>query len=181
MAWPRTTTSPRYGERLACRDEYLLADDVDPGDRLRDRVLDLYARVHLEEVVRAVRVEKTLDRSRRPVADRTRGVDRDCTDPRTELRVDGWGRRLLDELLMASLDRAVALSEMHDVAVRVGEDLHLDVAGVVEIALDVHGGVREIRLALAPRRFERALDIPLAVRERRPFPPPPADAFTAIG
>ena len=37
--------------RLARRDEDLLADEVDPGDELGDGVLDLDARVHLEEPV----------------------------------------------------------------------------------------------------------------------------------
>ena len=73
---------------------------------------------------------------------------------------------------MASLDRAVALPEVHDVSVRVGEDLHLDVAGVVEVALDVHGGVGEVRLPLASRRVERTLDVVLAVRDAEALPAP---------
>ena len=44
-------------QRLARRDEELLADEVDAGDQLGDRVLDLDARVHLHEVVGAVPVE----------------------------------------------------------------------------------------------------------------------------
>ena len=36
----------------------------------------------------------------------------------------------LHDLLVAALDRAVALVEVHDAAVVVGEDLHLDVPGV---------------------------------------------------
>src|SRR5256885_14116965 len=42
-------------------DAELLADDVDPGDHLGDRMLDLHARVHLEEVEAAVRPEQELD------------------------------------------------------------------------------------------------------------------------
>ena len=38
-------------------------------------------------------------------------------------------RRLLDDLLVAALQAALALAEMDHVAVRVGEHLHLDVAG----------------------------------------------------
>src|SRR6058998_732173 len=50
---------------------------------------------------------------------------------------------------MTALDRAVALAEVDDAAVRVGQDLHLHVAGIVEIALDVDGRVGEELLALA--------------------------------
>ena len=55
---------------------------------------------------------------------------------------------------MAPLDRAVALAEMNDIAVGVGEDLHLDVARILEVALDVDGRVGEVRLALAPGALE---------------------------
>ena len=49
--------------------------------------------------------------------------------PRAQLGVDGRRGRLLDDLLVAALDRALPLEEVDDVAVLVGEDLHLDVAG----------------------------------------------------
>jgi hypothetical protein len=44
----------------------------------------------------------------------------------------------LDDLLVAALDRAVALPQVHEVAVRVAEDLHLDVLGAGDVALDEH-------------------------------------------
>jgi hypothetical protein len=40
-------------------------------------------------------------------------------------------RRFLDHLLVAALQRAVALEQMHSIAVRVAEHLHLDMAGAV--------------------------------------------------
>src|SRR6185312_1793518 len=107
------------------------------------------------EEVLPVLGEQALDRPRRDVARRARRLDADAADARAQLLVDGGGRRLLDELLVAPLDRAVALAEMDDVAVRVGEDLHLDVARVFEVALDVHRRVGEVRLALATRRLVR--------------------------
>ncbi len=41
---------------------------------------------------------------------------------------DGERRRLLDDLLMPPLNRALALDERHDRAVLVAEQLHLDVS-----------------------------------------------------
>ena len=64
--------------------------------------------------------------------------------------------RLLDQLLVAALDRAVALAELDDVAVRVAEDLDLDVARVGEVALQVDRAVAEEALPLAARGVERA-------------------------
>ena len=52
---------------------------------------------------------------------------------------------------MTPLDRALALAEVHDVAVCVAEDLHLDVTRLGEIALEEDCGVPEGRLSLAAR------------------------------
>ena len=182
MAWPRSTTSSWVTDSGSPGgDTDLLAHDVDPGHGLGDGVLDLHARVHLEEVVRTVDVEQALDRSRGSIADRASGVDRDRPDARAELVVHGGRRRLLDELLMPPLDRAVALAEVNDVAVGVGEDLDLDVPRILEVALDVDGRVGEVRLALAPGALEGTLDLVGGASDAHPLPPPPADAFTTIG
>ena len=51
MAWP-SMRSVRCVERqrLALGDAHLQLDEIEAGDRLGDRMLDLQARVHLEEV-----------------------------------------------------------------------------------------------------------------------------------
>ena len=62
---------------------------------------------------------------------------------------------------MAPLDRAVALAQVDDVPVRVGEDLDLDVARVLEVALEVDAVVREELLALARGALERFFELVL--------------------
>ena len=52
----------RERQRLARGDADLLLDQVDAGDHLGHRVLDLDAGVHLDEVVLAVAVDDELDR-----------------------------------------------------------------------------------------------------------------------
>src|SRR5205823_1486880 len=55
----------------------LAADDVDPRDHLRDGVLDLESRVHLDEVEGAIRPEQELERARVRVPELAAGlVDR---------------------------------------------------------------------------------------------------------
>ena len=98
--------------------------------------------------------EQALDRPRRAVANSAGGLDCDLPDPSTELVVDRRRGSLLDQLLVTTLDRAVALPEVDHVPVSVREDLHLDVAGILEIALDVDGRVGEVRLALATGGLE---------------------------
>ena len=122
-----------------------------------------------------------LDRPRRAVAGRPRRVDRDRPDTRAKLLVDRRRRRLLDQLLVPPLDRAVALAEVDDVAVRVGEHLHLDVSRILEVALDVDRRVGEVGLPLALGRLEAR---PASSSERTifiPFPPPPAAALISTG
>ena len=89
------------------------------------------------------RVEQELDGAGVDVADllgERHGVG---ADPLPQLRVQVRRRRELDHLLVAALHRAVALEQVDDVALRVGEDLHLDVPGVDHGLLQEHGRVAE--------------------------------------
>src|SRR4051812_9453367 len=58
---------------------------------------------------------------------------------------------------MSPLNRAVALAEVDDVALRIRQHLDLDMARVLEVALDVHGGIGEVGLSLAPGGLEGPL------------------------
>ena len=59
--------------------------------------------------------------------------------------------RLLEQLLVAALDGAVALAQVHAVAVLVGQHLELDVPRVLHVPLQVHLAVAERRLRLLRR------------------------------
>jgi len=63
----------------------------------------------------------------------------------TQRTVHGRGGALLDDLLVSPLDRAVPLEQRDDGAVRVGQDLHLDVSGINHEALKEDGAVAESR------------------------------------
>ena len=62
-----------------------------------------------------------------------------------ELRRYRWAGCFLDELLVASLHRAVTLTEVDRVAVLVADDLKLDVSWPLQVFLDVHIAVAERR------------------------------------
>src|SRR6185503_11447644 len=128
-------------ERLPRRDPDLLPHDVDSGEHLRHRMLDLEAAVDLDEVRLALEPEEELERSGPLVS---HGAAR-ALDGRLHL-LAGLGRerrRLLHELLMPALDRAFALAEREDVPVPVAQDLDLDVACRVDDLLEVEGTVAE--------------------------------------
>ena len=57
-------------QRLTRRDAQLQLDQIEPGDQLGDRMLDLQARVHLQKVQLAGRVGHELDRARAAIVGR---------------------------------------------------------------------------------------------------------------
>ena len=137
MAWPsRRTSSWREAERLARGHPQLPLDQVEAGDQLGDRVLDLEAGVHLEEEELAVLVEE-LDGAGVDVPAGLGHLDRGLAHGPADLVGEVGRRALLDQLLVAALGRAVPLAQPQGVAVGVGDDLHLDVARPGQVALDV--------------------------------------------
>ena len=172
----------RQRQRLAGGDAQLPFDEVEAGDRLGDGMLDLQARVHLDEVPGRVgrelaALDQELDRAGALVGHRLGAGDGGRGDLGAQLRRHARRRGLLDHLLVAPLQRAVALEQVHDVAVGVAEHLHLDVAGPVDHLLQQDAGIAEGRLRLAlrrspARRRNRPRARPGACRARRRRPPP---------
>ena len=78
-ALPQLILRPRH--RLARRDVELCAHEIDAGHELRHRMLDLQARVHLEEVKLPFRRDDELDRSRVLIRNAARRGDRRFRHP----------------------------------------------------------------------------------------------------
>jgi hypothetical protein len=123
-------------ERATLCEAELLAHEVDAGDLLGDRVLDLEAGVHLEEGDGAVLADEELAGAGADVADLAEDRLRRLVEGAILLLGEERRRCLLDELLVAALQRAVTRGDDDDVAVLVGEALRLDVARLVEVLLD---------------------------------------------
>ena len=115
-------------------------------------MLDLEPGIHLEEIESPIGVHDELDRAGGIVADRLCQRDRLAAHLGAERRVDRRRRRLLDDLLVAPLDRAFALAEMDDVAVLVAEHLDFDMARRLDEALDQDAVVAEGGARLGLRR-----------------------------
>ena len=85
--------------------------------------------------------------------------------------------RFLEHLLVAALQRAVALAQVDRVALAVAEHLEFDVARVAEVLLEIDGVVAERGLGLVAgllhQRFElvRAVARPSCRARRRPRRP----------
>lgn len=134
-------------------------------------MLDLDTRVDLDKVD-APRVDEELARSGVAVPDLFRNLDGAGEQLFADL-VRQVGRRAeFDDFLVPTLDRAVALKEVDDVAVRVTEHLHFDVTRFVEVAFDKDGSVSERGFGFRDGRLERRL-------ERRGFADDPHAATAA--
>ncbi len=118
-------------------------DEIDAGDQLGDRMLDLQAGVHLQEEEAAVLAGDELDGAGAVVADGLGEGDRLLAHGPARLLIEQRRGRLLDDLLVAALDRALALVEVDDVAVLVADELDLDVARIDDELLDEHAVVAE--------------------------------------
>ena len=156
-------------QRRAGRDADLLAHQVDADDHLGDRMLDLQPGVHLDEIELAVLVQE-LDGAGAAIADLRQRVGDDFADLRARLGVQGRRGRFLQHLLVAALQRAVALAQMHHIAVAVAQHLHLDMARLAEIFLDIDVVIAEGGLGLGAAERQRPIssaDRPPSCRCRR--------------
>lgn len=150
-------------ESLARGDPHLTLHEVDVGDLLGHGVLDLDARVHLDEddLARALarRLQQELDGTGVLVADRAGEGDRVAVECGADAVVQIRRRSDLDDLLVAPLHRAVALEQVHGLAGLVGEDLHLDVPGAHHGLLQEHPGVAEGARSLPHRLGQSRCEI----------------------
>ncbi len=163
-------------------DPQLLRDQVEIGDELRDTVLDLQPRVDLEEPELSIPVEEELGRRRIRQAGGPRGTDGHRVQLATLVGRQPGGRRFLDELLMATLDRAISLPQRDDLARGVAQQLHFDVPSRSDLALEIDGAIAECRARLARCGDQGRRKVAKRSSTRRmPRPPPPAAALTRSG
>ena len=131
------------GELAAGGDPEHLLDEILTGDHFGDRVLDLETGVHLEEVEVLVLIAEHLDGTGGVVVDSLGHHAGLLAHSGTGGFIDEAGRRLLDDLLVTTLDGALSLGEGAVVAVLIGKDLNLDVAGLLDELLDEHTVITE--------------------------------------
>ena len=135
----------REGKRLARGDANLQLYQIEAGDHFRDGMLHLKARIHFEKIEIARGIHQKLDRPRVRVARFARQFHGGFAHGAAQFGRHDRGRRFLDDFLVPALDRAFALAEIHDVAVRVAEYLNFDVARPLEIPFEIDAAHRRTR------------------------------------
>ncbi len=133
-------------------------DEVDAGHFLGDGVLDLETRIHLEEEeLLAPRIQQKFDCPRGAVrysAGQSYGA---FGEGGTQRIPELGGGSLFDDLLVAPLQRAVALAESDHLSCAVAEDLHLDVTRLGQKPLEIHAGIRKVARRKARHCGKRGL------------------------
>ena len=155
----------REAQRFARRDTDLFDDEIGAGHHLRHAMLHLDSRVHLHKVEVPLRVHDELDGACIGILYGLRREDRTAVHLGTGFVIDSRGWRLLDQLLVISLDGAVTVAEGDDMTEVIRHDLDLDVARLLDIALDIHGVIAEGVCGLALCETELKLEFILGCRD----------------
>src|SRR5256712_360742 len=142
-------------ERLAGGDAEAGGDEIDAGQHLRHGVLDLDACIHLDEVeATAGRLEDELDGAGVAIPDLAHEREGGVAHARAKGRRHRGRGSFLEQLLVAPLERAIALTQMDCGAFSVGQDLDLHVAHTLEEAFGVERGIAERGACLGLRADE---------------------------
>ncbi len=111
----------------------LRLDDIDACHLFGDGVLDLDSRVHFNEVEFAgIGIHQIFDGACADIVRRLGDAQRIGGEFGALFGRQVRGGGALDDLLVAALDRAVALEEMDHITMRVTQNLALDVAGALD-------------------------------------------------
>ncbi len=153
----------RDGQLFAGGDADHLLDQIDAGDKLGDRMLDLQARIHLKEIETLVLAGDEFHRAGGVVIHGLGQRHRLFAHLAAGGFVEQRRRRLFDDLLVAPLHRALAFAEIDHVAMLVAQHLDFDVPGIDDELLDEHPVVAERCLCLSARQLEALRDLAFAV------------------
>ena len=171
IAWPlKLEWADNVVEVLAGGEANLGFHQIDLRHHFGDGMLDLNARVHLDEVKFAGDVAQELDCTRARIADRAEGVDYLFADALARGRVENRGRRLLEDLLVAPLERTLAFAEVDHVAVAIAQHLKLDVAGMLDQLLHVDVGTAEGLFGLGASGLKRGNQLLLGAHDAHAAP-----------
>src|SRR5438128_12476555 len=140
---------------LAGGKQNLTLDQIDIRNHLWDRVLDLNAGIHFDEVKPSILIHEELDSAGVNVADIRQSLTENSPDIFSQFRRHLGGGRLLEQLLMPPLNRAFALAQAYHIAVLIGQNLEFNVARAFDKLLHIKIAVAKCCSRLGLRSFEK--------------------------
>src|SRR5690606_21456919 len=124
-------------------------NQINAGDELRHRVLDLQTRIHFKEIEVPVTIDDEFHRSCRKISNGFCQSDSLLAHGFAGGFIQEWRGGFFDDLLVAALNRTFTFAQIDDVAVLVAQNLNFDMAWLGdeffnEYAVVAEGGFRLI-------------------------------------
>src|SRR5690606_8436478 len=145
----------RQGQGTARGNLKLPCDQILASDFFRNRVLDLQARIYFQEVKIVLLINDEFERSRGYISDTARASHRRILQPHPDSLGQPDSRRFFHHLLMTPLQGALALEQVHHLALLVAEHLHLVVPGPLDETFHDQASISTAAARHPDRRLER--------------------------
>ena len=152
------------GELFTRGNQQLLAHNVDTGDHLGHWMLHLNTGVHFNKVEASIFIEK-FEGTRAAITHINTGFNTGFTNFPTQFVINAGGRRFLYHLLMPTLQRAIAIPQVHRIALAICQYLYLHMARPLEELLYVHHRRTEGSLRFRLSDLDRAEEHLLVVND----------------
>ena len=141
----------QHADMFALGNADLRLDDVQAGDHFGHGMLDLDARIDFDEIeFPAIAIHQEFHRAGADIIGRLADAQRRLRHVAARLVGNPGGGGALDHFLVAALDGAVALEQMHQIAVMVAQDLHFDMAGPGDELFEIDFVFAESSLGFTP-------------------------------
>ena len=127
----------------ARRNADLPLHQIESGEHFRDAVFHLQSDIHLHEPEISGLIQQEFQRSCPNIADFPDGIHRPCDDCLPLVRRHSRRGGLLDELLVAPLQRAVPLPQAHHISLLVCQNLQFHVPGGIDVFFQIQRAVSE--------------------------------------
>ena len=184
------TLDPKLGlrewQRLTRCNSKLPLDQIKSRNQFGDRVLDLKSRVHFHkiEILRATALitgNQKFDGSGADIIDRPRGSNGRL--PERIAQVIGQVRRgrLLDDFLVAALDRTIALGQPKSAPVLVAKNLDLNMTSPNQITLQQHPIIAKTRSRFALASNQLGLEFSRLADDANPLAATACSGFDEDG
>src|SRR5579883_1730282 len=115
-------------------------------------MLDLKPRIHFEEVEASILGGDEFDGSRRIIIDSTGQSERLFAHHAARLLIDKRGRCLLDQFLVAALNRALTLAKINYISMLIAEHLDFDMPRIGDVFFNENAAIakRGLRFRCRP-------------------------------
>ena len=140
-------------------------DEIEAGDAFGDGVFHLEAGIHFKEVEAAISPGDELHRAGAEIADVAGQGDGLFAHRLAHFRRDERGGGFFHHLLVAALDRTIALVQIEDVALLVADQLDFDVARLFDELLDEHAVITKAGQCFAADAVKAFAHVSFAPRQ----------------